>query len=506
MGCGASTAASSPPPPPRVQRFAGNYDSYPAAMARPPHRLDAAEPKYVTDDFGVRRLNPAYARSKEALAVPASTALCPNLALPVCSDPRDECFVGVPVAPSVHASVEIFREAALQAQGPAGPAGASGTAAESDPLAILFSRFTRYEVPMGVLNKLVLLTELDALELILDDSGSMASPSRKHGTRWGEVHHYATVLVALLCHLPGCPPIRLSCLNSPETLEITREMVDDAPTPGDADADAGAPSPPQSRRLEDAIAYEARARQELHRFFQWRVRPNGLTPAYEAIHRSMHRGRGVAVARYFFGDGKPNGGKATERQIFHLLASRPAPERNPFTFVSCTDNDDYTEWMKECEEVAPYCAEMDDFLAEAREVLRDQGAAFPFTYGLYLAAMVVGAMCPDDLDALDESVPLAKPTLDNVVGYVTTIEEYRRYWGGFLDAQARQRAKRGVATALDRVKASVDWPSHFDAFCTAPRARALPVVAEYHRRLKAADAPRLAAQPSSRAAPQPPLM
>ena len=67
-----------------------------------------------------------------------------------------------------------------------------------------------------------------------------------------------------------------------------------------------------------------------------------------------------------------------------MLINRPSPERSPFTFMSCTGNDDDVEWMKECEEKAPYCSEFDDYGDESREILKDQGKAFPYSFGLHL--------------------------------------------------------------------------------------------------------------------------
>jgi hypothetical protein len=50
------------------------------------------------------------------------------------------------------------------------------------------------------------------------------------------------------------------------------------------------------------------------------------------------------------------------------------------TFISCTNDDAAVEWMKDCEEVAPYCFESDDFNDEAAAgVLRAQGAALPYS-------------------------------------------------------------------------------------------------------------------------------
>ena len=100
--------------------------------------------------------------------------------------------------------------------------------------------------------------------------------------------------------------------------------------------------------------------------------PSGTTPALDAIRASLGRHAGRATLRYFLGDGAPDGGRRSVDAIQEMIASRPEPERNPFTFLSCTDQDDQVEWMKDCEERAPYCAELDDYGDESREVLGDQ--------------------------------------------------------------------------------------------------------------------------------------
>ena len=82
------------------------------------------------------------------------------------------------------------------------------------------------------------------------------------------------------------------------------------------------------------------------------------------------------------------------------MKNRPDPQGNPVTFISCTNEDESVEWMKECEEVAPFCAECDDFNDEAREILRDQGPVLPYTHGFHLICRIVAAMCPHDLDAM----------------------------------------------------------------------------------------------------------
>ena len=118
--------------------------------------------------------------------------------------------------------------------------------------------------------------------------------------------------------------------------------------------------------------------------------------------------------------------------------------------------------MKDAEEVAPFCSESDDFADEAAEVMRDQGAALPYTRGFHLICQLVAAMNPDDLDAMDESVPFTKTTLDNLLGFQTNEESYRQYFNEFVKAQ---RARR-IEGKSDKLKKSMQWS--YDDFRRAP--------------------------------------
>jgi hypothetical protein len=80
------------------------------------------------------------------------------------------------------------------------------------------------------------------------------------------------------------------------------------------------------------------------------------------------------------------------------------------------------------EETAPFTSELDDYQDEKREVLADQGTAFPYTRGFWLVSTLVAAINPDDLDAIDENVPFSKATLDDLMGRVHTPEEYQFYF------------------------------------------------------------------------------
>ena len=98
------------------------------------------------------------------------------------------------------------------------------------------------------------------------------------------------------------------------------------------------------------------------------------------------------------------------------------------TLLSCSDDDSEVEWMKQIEEEAPYCSELDDYVAEKAEVLADQGPAFPFTKGMWIISMLVGAINPYDLDAMDENLPFTKVTLDDLLGRCHTPDEYKYYF------------------------------------------------------------------------------
>jgi hypothetical protein len=355
----------------------------------------------------------------------------PYLMLPVCPSTaqHDTHLPQSDYAPSVRATQDIFD---------AMPA-ACGAEDGSSAMTALGEIFARHEAPLGLMNKLTLLTELDQLELILDDSGSMGFPSRQYGTRWDEARTRLLELLEIVAHIPA-PPVAIRFLNRPDTLVLQRGVG------------------------ESAAAFAQRCRVEVAALM--RRGPAGSTPAERVISESLRAWGGRSVARLFFGDGEPDGGAMATRRITEMLAKRESPARNPFTFISCTDDDAATEWMKECEEQAPFCCEMDDFKSEATEVREDQGDALPFTYGTYLVCTLVGAMCPDDLDSLDESIPMTRLTLENFLGYRVTDAEYRYYFDRLHAAQSAKRHK--ASNPVDRLKQSQTWHKQYPQFLNAP--------------------------------------
>jgi len=241
----------------------------------------------------------------------------------------------------------------------------------------------------------MMLTEYESLEFIIDDSGSMQCISdtndpitKQPNTRWREAHLRLREMIEILAYVPF-NQIGIEFLNRKNRVSLTRQGRD------------------PKTFLADAYSQIDAA------FVQG---PAGTTPALEKFQESLSRGQGVSIARYFFGDGVPNGGNQAKQEIVNLLMNRQDPAGNPITFLSCTNEDDQVEWMKDAEEIVPYCSESDDFNDESDEVLRDQGRALPYTKGFHLICQLVAAMNPDDLDAMDESVPFTKATLDNLLG------------------------------------------------------------------------------------------
>ena len=199
-----------------------------------------------------------------------------------------------------------------------------------------------------------MLSEYASLEFIIDDSGSMSLNSdtinpitKQPNTRWEEAHERLKEMVEIVAFVPF-NQIGIEFLNRKDRVVLTRNGL-----------------PPREFLK---VAY-AKIDVAFH------TGPRGTTPALEKLQESLIRGEGASIARYFFGDGLPNGGQYAIKEICNIIMNRTNPAQNPITFLSCTGEDEEVEWMKDCEEVAPYCAESDDFGDESREVLGDQGEA-----------------------------------------------------------------------------------------------------------------------------------
>jgi len=427
-----------------------------------------AQPKKYVKINGIMKLNPEYKRWKDAQSGPSNTPPVPVAAavsanaLPVVSSMEDYAEMNdnigeIPLAESTNATIEMIQEPEIAAE--------AGMEADEmiDKLGELLAK---YEIPIGLLNKLMMFSEFESLEFIIDDSGSMTlqtdsfdPQTRRPYTRWAEAQMRLKEMIEVIAFVPF-QQLGIEFLNRRDRINIVR----------------GNQSP-------ETVKNEAFS--QIDAIF--RRGPSGSTPAYEKLQESLLRGQGRNIVRWFFGDGVPNGGTHAIQKIIHALKTRPVPEQNPITFISCTNEDEAVEWMKDAEEVAPYCSESDDYSDEAQEVKRDQGIALPYTKGFHLICQLVAAMNPDDLDAMDESIPFTKWSLDNLLGIVHNEESYRHYFDNFVKAQQHRRIEidqlTGMPSRLDEIRKNTRW-DYRQFRNTQGVARKIPQVQEVQAKLR----------------------
>lgn len=397
---------------------------------------------YITEN-GVRKIDPAY---KPAVPFTNQATALAVVAAPGSNNDEEE--IVVVATPVYEAAVAQYHE---EVEPEIFVEGAEHGLEEFNQV------LAKYEVPGGMLSKLLGLQQFDVAEFIVDDSGSMQldtdakGPNGERLNRWWEAKYRISQMLEFMAYVI-CPPVFIRFLNRPDVLELKRH-------------DGEGPT-----------AYIIRIETILNEAF--RNGPTGTTPAREAIEASLSRHADQSVLRYFLGDGVPNGDSVSCRRIEDLLTHRPHPEKNPFTFMSCTGNDADVEWMKECEEKAPFCSEFDDYNDESREIIKDQGQAFPYSFGLHLVAQIVAAFNPNDLDAMDESVPFTRQTLDNLLGYQSSPKEYKYYYDSFLAAQHKLPLNSFQHEFVSQL------PSLYEQFKTATLANDISAVVEYKRKLK----------------------
>ena len=425
-------------------------------------------PKKYVKINGVMKLNPEYKLWKEAQGGgPGTTVGNADQALPVVTSMEDHEMLNeaatawggaeIPLAESTNATIEMMQEPEISVEAGMQP----DTMVDE-----LGSILNKYEVPIGLMNKLMMLSEFDALEFMVDDSGSMSlltdSVDKATGrvqTRWHEAQSRLKEMIEILAYVPFTQ-IVIVFLNRPDTITLLRQGRDPQTFLADA-----------YRQIDQAFARG----------------PSGTTPFLERLQDSFARGANKSIARYFFGDGLPDGGNQAKAEIVRILVDRQNPAGNPMTFLSCTNEDEHVEWMKDTEEVAPYCSECDDFQDESAEVILDQGAALPFSYGFYLVCALVAAMNPDDLDAMDESVPFTKATLDNLLGIQNDEANYKHYFDCFIQAQRIRPVGNddyGRPKKADQLKKNQNWQQYYQDFLRTPLANQIPAVQQFKQQLK----------------------
>lgn len=382
-------------------------------------------PKFIFDANGVMKLNPAYQKDEAKKGnVLGQTVADPKQALAVVSTPEDVAAASeaqmktgkgpTQMADATVATMQIMQDEDYLNKFQAGTQLDGGELLEG-----LTKEFGRYEIPIGLTNKLLALSEY-GLNFIVDDSGSMnsktdvafaqaspamrnemdpkgkrASDKRSYMTRFEEAEDRLHIMIDLLKFIPT-NDITIRFLNRNETVKLDHH----GKTPEQFAEDA-------HKRIRSAFKHSAA----------------GMTPIFKHLVQAF--GGQSNTMHYLLTDGEPS--DASTEKVSDLILRRMNPKAHPLTFITCTENDDEAQWMKDIEGEADYVAELDDFITERKEVSDAQGPAFPFTRGFWLLAHLVAAINPDDLDALDENT-LTKKSLDNLLGRVTTGEEYQHYF------------------------------------------------------------------------------
>lgn len=381
--------------------------------------------KYVFID-GVMKLNPAFTAYQNATNPTATPTppTGPSQSLAVVSSMEDIMdatelqadSTGTPMqmSPSTASAMQNLQDTSFTSEFH------NGTEIDGcELLEELTDYFVQFEVPVGMINKIVALKEY-RLNFIIDDSGSMRAPTDVYlvdatpyvlrgavpppgvkMTRWQEAENRMHILMDIISFIPT-KLITITFMNAPEviTLQHDGKSLDGFRTEAHAKIVAAFNA--------NAVRYK--------------------TPTYACLEKSFREAANHSepMMHYLLTDGQPSD-KPIE-MVANLIKFRQNPAANPVTLLSCSDDDSEVEWMKTIEEDAPFCSELDDYIAEKQEVLADQGPAFPFTKGMWIISMLVGAINPYDLDAMDENLPFSKATLDDLLGRRHTADEYKYYF------------------------------------------------------------------------------
>lgn len=301
--------------------------------------------------------------------------------------------------------------------------------------------FARYEIPVGLLHHLLVLSKAH-VHFLIDDSGSMTNVDGKIAgkhyivehdaskplSRWQEALNALLTSLRVMVFIP-IAVIKITFLNRSDCLIFEPSK---AASPDD---------------LFQSMETKIRA--------VFSKTPSGGSP-FAACLRSMcaaaneyarqHEGAGP-YACYVYMDGCPSDWESDPIGNINRLLLDPTtrnPSRQPIAFYSCTGNDADVEWVKNLDEACMLqtgayagITETDDYETEAASVRATQGTGFPYSYGLYLIAHLVGAFFPDTLDALDESIPLTHRALSDIMGVELSLENYQFYWSRYLAASGR---------------------------------------------------------------------
>ena len=128
------------------------------------------KPKKYVKINGVMKLNPEYKKWREqnegSSGKPVTTVANPDVALPVISNMDDHeqlnsnLNTDIPLSESTNATIEMMQE----------PEISLSVGLDTDTMVDELGKILgKYEVPMGLMNKLMMISEFQSLEFIIDD-------------------------------------------------------------------------------------------------------------------------------------------------------------------------------------------------------------------------------------------------------------------------------------------------------------------------------------------------
>lgn len=395
--------------------------------------------KYITVN-GVLQKNPDYvdpsqptqAKAALAYAIPNNSSNAPLAVVSTMDDlmqasavQQNANGIPAPMSQSTDATVDMIQDDEILSKFNS-PLPLDG----GEILDKLTAIFAQYEIPLGMINKLMMLVNEEfSLDFIIDDSSSMGAPTDvdiieatdplksaireklrrdpvvgEKMTRIQEAENRLHIMIGILAYIPVAK-MQIRFLNDSRVMLLDRTGL----------------SPDE---------FKAQAHREIRDLFQ-HLSLTPRTPLYGPLAAGFKLpGR---WCHYLFNDGEPNVAGHTStfdcvQEVVDLVKSQGKNLLNhPLTLISCTDNDADTAWMKRLDDL-PCVAELDDYDDEKVEVLAKQGSAFPFTKGLWILAHLVAAICPDDLDNMDECIPFTRFTLSNILGRKLNPDEYQHYF------------------------------------------------------------------------------
>jgi hypothetical protein len=301
-----------------------------------PHNIFGSMAKKYIFVNGVMVINPEY---QKANAQPTPTGEQPLAIISSMQDVGEateaqQAATGAPMnlAPSTIATFDEIQDDSYANKFQPGLDG-------SDLLEGLTNYFIQYEVPIGLLHKLLDLQNYK-LHFIVDDSGSMRAPTdsmmndaskyllrngqtpdpQQRMTRWQEAENRLHIMMDVLAYIPT-QDIMITFLNAPNLIQLNRAGM----TPEN---------------------FQSAAHGQLIQAFST-IDVKYKTPTRRALLKSFEIAstQPAPTMHILLTDGVPT--DASVEEISILLCTRHNPQANPVTLISCTDQDSEAEWMKE---------------------------------------------------------------------------------------------------------------------------------------------------------------